>query len=89
MIFFQYYAQQQQQQLKQNTTGTSISQAATTTLSSYRSECELTGSYISLECPSPPGPPPQSFLDNSRKDPQVSTYFDTFLFHSLLLMLCV
>lgn len=34
-----------------------------------RSECELSGSYASLECPSPPGPP--VCLPESRRDPQV------------------
>lgn len=38
--------------------------------SSYRSDCELSGSYVSLECPSPPGPP--ACLTDSRRDPQVS-----------------
>lgn len=37
---------------------------------SYNSECELSGSYVSLECPSPPGPP--ACLTDSRRDPQVS-----------------
>lgn len=36
---------------------------------SFRSECELFGSYVSLDCPSPP--PPVSSTD-ARKDPQVS-----------------
>ncbi|KAL5282564.1 hypothetical protein ACFFRR_005584 [Megaselia abdita] len=42
-----------------------------------RSECELSGSYASLECPSPPGPP--VCLPESRRDPQarLSTYLKT------------
>ncbi|XP_055851155.1 uncharacterized protein LOC129915572 [Episyrphus balteatus] len=46
--------------------------------SSCRSDCELSGSYASLECPSPPGPP--VCLPESRRDPQarLSTYLRTF-----------
>lgn len=40
---------------------------------SYNSECELSGSYVSLECPSPPGPP--ACLTDSRRDPQVSCIY--------------
>ncbi|EAT41262.1 AAEL007079-PA [Aedes aegypti] len=40
-----------------------------TTPTSYRTEYELSGSYVSLECPSPPGPP-QCLTDNNRRDPQ-------------------
>lgn len=36
-----------------------------------RSECELFGSYVSLDCPSPPAPPACS--TDARRDPQVST----------------
>uniref|UniRef100_A0A1B0C9R3 NACHT domain-containing protein n=1 Tax=Lutzomyia longipalpis TaxID=7200 RepID=A0A1B0C9R3_LUTLO len=44
---------------------------------SYQSECELSGSYVSLECPSPPGPP--ACLPESRRDPQsrLSTFLKT------------
>ncbi|XP_055585166.1 uncharacterized protein LOC129738016 [Uranotaenia lowii] len=38
-----------------------------TTPTSYRTDYELSGSYVSLECPSPPGPP-ACLLDN-RRDP--------------------
>ncbi|KAI9578222.1 hypothetical protein GQX74_015108 [Glossina fuscipes] len=34
----------------------------------YRNDCELSGSYASLECPSPPGPP--SAMPEAQKDPQ-------------------
>ncbi|XP_062533624.1 uncharacterized protein LOC134202619 [Armigeres subalbatus] len=40
-----------------------------TTPTSYRTEYELSGSYVSLECPSPPGPP-QCLTENNRRDPQ-------------------
>ncbi|XP_037946372.1 uncharacterized protein LOC119678555 isoform X2 [Teleopsis dalmanni] len=39
-----------------------------TSLPVYRSECELSGSYASLECPSPPGPP--ICLPETQRDPQ-------------------
>ncbi|XP_058812360.1 uncharacterized protein LOC131676943 [Topomyia yanbarensis] len=40
-----------------------------TTPTSYRTEYELSGSYVSLECPSPPGPP-ACLASDSRRDPQ-------------------
>lgn len=40
---------------------------------SYRSECELFGSYVSLDCPSPPAPP--SGPADARRDPQVSIHY--------------
>lgn len=42
-------------------------QSQVTTPSSYRTE--ITGSYASLDCPSPPGPP---ILSDKSRDPQVS-----------------
>ncbi|XP_058464840.1 uncharacterized protein LOC131438680 [Malaya genurostris] len=49
-----------------------------TTPTSYRTEYELSGSYISLECPSPPGPP-ACLTSDSRRDPQarLSRYLKT------------
>ncbi|XP_021713152.1 uncharacterized protein LOC5568718 [Aedes aegypti] len=55
--------QQQQQQQQQH------HHHQVTTPTSYRTEYELSGSYVSLECPSPPGPP-QCLTDNNRRDPQ-------------------
>ncbi|XP_053698530.1 uncharacterized protein LOC128745481 [Sabethes cyaneus] len=40
-----------------------------TTPTSYRAEYELSGSYVSLECPSPPGPP-ACLTSDTRRDPQ-------------------
>lgn len=40
--------------------------------SSFRSDCELFGSYISLDCPSPPAPPCTTDI---KRDPQVSFFF--------------
>ncbi|XP_065074702.1 uncharacterized protein LOC135698583, partial [Ochlerotatus camptorhynchus] len=56
--------QQQQQQQQQHPHHHQI-----TTPTSYRTEYELSGSYVSLECPSPPGPP-ACLTDNNRRDPQ-------------------
>ncbi|XP_055525587.1 uncharacterized protein LOC129718641 [Wyeomyia smithii] len=53
-----HHQQQQQQQQHQITTPTS-----------FRTEYELSGSYVSLECPSPPGPP-ACLASDSRRDPQ-------------------
>lgn len=61
---------------------------------SYRSECELFGSYVSLDCPSPPAPP--SGAVDTRRDPQVSANshncitiflcsFDLNLYHTIFL----
>ncbi|XP_055617308.1 uncharacterized protein LOC129762793 [Toxorhynchites rutilus septentrionalis] len=54
--------QQQQQQHRQHY------HHQITTPASYRTDYELCGSYVSLECPSPPGPP-ACFADKPR-DPQ-------------------
>lgn len=48
-------------------TKTPPKQSQVTTPSSYRTE--ITGSYASLDCPSPPGPP---ILTDKSRDPQVS-----------------
>lgn len=40
--------------------------------SSFRSDCELFGSYVSLDCPSPPAPPCPTDI---KRDPQVSFFF--------------
>ena len=48
-------------------TKTPPKQSQATTPSSYRTE--ITGSYASLDCPSPPGPP---ILTDKSRDPQVS-----------------
>lgn len=38
--------------------------------SSFHSEGELSGSYVSIECPSPPAPP--VCITDVRRDPQVN-----------------
>lgn len=40
------------------------------TAQEYQSEGDLSGSYVSLECPPPPGP---AKLSDSRRDPQVNS----------------
>ncbi|ETN61024.1 hypothetical protein AND_007331 [Anopheles darlingi] len=61
----QQQQQQQQQVTATGSTGTGKASASTP----YRSEYELSGSYVSLECPSPPGPPACG-PDGRRGDPQ-------------------
>lgn len=65
-------------------TKTPPKQSQVTTPSSYRTE--ITGSYASLDCPSPPGPP---VLTDKNRDPQVSRIkllvASTFLFNQFSL----
>ncbi|EGK97130.1 AGAP013057-PA [Anopheles gambiae str. PEST] len=52
-----------------STTQSTASSATPTTPAPYRTDYELSGSYVSLECPSPPGPPACG-PDGRRGDPQ-------------------
>ena len=63
-------------------TKTPPKQSQVTTPSSYRTE--ITGSYASLECPSPPGPP---ILTDKSRDPQVSYPLCNNLIQQLTLIL--
>jgi hypothetical protein len=58
-------------------TKTPPKQSQATTPSSYRTE--ISGSYASLDCPSPPGPP---VLTDKNRDPQVS-FKKLYLFKKL------
>ncbi|XP_050087114.1 uncharacterized protein LOC126572104 [Anopheles aquasalis] len=61
--------QSQQQQQQQQVTATGSTGTGKPASTPYRSEYELSGSYVSLECPSPPGPPACG-PDGRRGDPQ-------------------
>uniref|UniRef100_A0A182FR32 NACHT domain-containing protein n=1 Tax=Anopheles albimanus TaxID=7167 RepID=A0A182FR32_ANOAL len=61
--------QQQQQQQQQPVTASGSTGTGKAASTPYRSEYELSGSYVSLECPSPPGPPACG-PDGRRGDPQ-------------------